>query len=101
MLEEDEKGLMFRAKLNNTTLANDVKEAIRTGAINKMSIGYKCIQYDTKEVNGKWIRYLKEVKLMEISPVNFPANNMASINNYKSEKSEILKKIDRLISKTK
>jgi HK97 family phage prohead protease len=94
-LKEDEKGLYFMAKLNNTTLAQDIKEAIKTGAVNKMSIGYKCTQYENKETDGKWIRHIKEVKLYEISPVNFPANDMATINSYKSKELEMIKKIIR------
>jgi len=83
-LKEDEKGLYFEAQLNNTALAVDVKEGIKTGAVNKMSIGFITEKSENGEIEGKTVRKLKEIKLFEISPVNFPANEKADITGYKN-----------------
>lgn len=83
-LYEDDKGLRFEAELNNTSLAKDVKEAIKSGAVNKMSIGFTCQEEEYKEIDGETIRFIKKIKLYEISPVNFPANSKADIEDYKT-----------------
>lgn len=94
MLLEDEKGLSFRAELNNTALAKDVKEGIKSGAVTKMSIGYTTEDSETVEKEGKTLRMIKKIKLFEISPVNFPANDMATIQSYKSDfHNEILEEL--------
>jgi len=87
-LKEDDKGLWFRAKLNNTATATDVKVAIKDGAVTKMSIGYSTTKSNKEKLDGKWIKSLTEIKLYEISPVNFPANTLASITGYKNEVNE-------------
>ena len=91
MLEEDEKGLKFKAKLNETTLGKDVKEALKTGAINKMSIGYRVNGCSYEKIEDKTVRKITGIDLMEISPVNFPANDMAEITSYKSTEVKELK----------
>ena len=94
MLLEDEKGLSFRAELNNTALAKDVKEGIKSGAVTKMSIGFTTEDSETVEKEGKTLRMIKKIKLFEISPVNFPANDMATIQSYKSDfHNEILEEL--------
>lgn len=98
-LYEDDKGLKFQAKFNQTTLADDVKEAIKTGGITKMSIGYSVKDSEFNRDTG--IRYIKDINLYEISPVNFPANDMAAIQSYKKEGENVneIKKIDAKLNK--
>jgi len=101
-LQETNEGLFFSAKLNNTTTSLDVKEAIKAGDVNKMSIGYSVIDSEVKKVDGQLIRYIKEIKLYEVSPVNFPANDMADITGYKNEDGEIeMNKITEMLSNIK
>lgn len=78
-LKEDDKGLWFKAKISNTTLGKDLVELINDEAINELSIGYKAIQW---EINiDEEVRYLREVKLYEISFVSRAANNEATITS--------------------
>lgn len=109
-MEEKPLGLYVQCKLNNTSKALDVKEAIATGAVTKFSIGYKCNVWETIEEKGEWTRYIKEVKLFEVSPVNFPMNDMANITGYKKYKLDeqatvnhksVIKKIEEMIQKNK
>lgn len=99
-LWKDENGLKIKAKLIDTSKGKDVKIALKEKAITKMSIGYTVLDYEYKNIAGKTIRYIKKIKLYEISPVLFPANNKASIQNYKKEKEgggEVEKEIKTLL----
>ena len=84
-LLEDEKGLKFSAKINDTALGKDVKVAIKDGSINKMSIGYSVLSSEYKTIDEIEYRYLTDINLFEISPVNFPANEKADIQSYKQD----------------
>lgn len=72
----DETGLLFRATLPNTTLANDVLENIRVGNIRGMSFGFT-----VDDELWKWsanaetdIRYVKHIdQLFEITLTPVPA----------------------------
>ena len=80
---EDDYGLKVRGKLAlGTQRGKEAYELIKMGALEGLSIGYSTIQdeYDPK----KGIRYLKEVKLYEISLVTFPANEEANVSKVKS-----------------
>jgi uncharacterized protein len=91
---EDSKGLQVVGKL--ALEVQQGKEAyvlMRMGALNGLSIGWD-FQRDEKgnrldgswieeEKNGIRIRTLKKIELWEISPVTFPANINATINNVK------------------
>lgn len=84
-------GLYVKCQLNKTEQALDVAEGIKTKAITKMSIGFKCQEWEWKEENGNYVRYIKKVQLYEVSPVNFPANGMAAITSYKNAAKEELR----------
>ena len=71
----------MKGKISKTTLGDDVLELMRDGVVNKMSIGFSIIKADDDESTG--IRYLREVKLWEFSPVIFPANEAAVITAVK------------------
>lgn len=78
-LREDDKGLYFEARLNNTSWANDAYEAIKNKDVHKMSAGFNVINDDINwrtegdGNNKKYFRDIREVKLWEISPVIWPA----------------------------
>ena len=101
-LFEDEKGLAFTAEIPKTQLGKDVLELMKFGVIEENSVGILPItkEYDEK----KDIRYLKEVKLYEVSAVTLAANNEAKIDEVKSEKERlenIEKRYNRLIKLVK
>lgn len=86
---EDDHGLVVEGKI-----AMDVqrgKEAytlIKMGAVDGLSIGYSTItaKYD-KKTN---IRFLKELKLYEVSVVTFPANEAATVTSVKSDEQTLI-----------
>ncbi len=83
---EDAKGLMIRASLNlGTQMGKEMYESCLHGFTPKMSIGYKTLQSEfVKGADGKMVRQLKEIQLMEGSIVNFPANDLAQITSVKN-----------------
>ena len=64
VLTEDEKGLRFRAVLNNTTISNDIYEMVLRGDINENSFAF--------QVNDgqKWERNAEGVPLRRISRIS-------------------------------
>lgn len=82
-LGEDEYGLRVTGRLAlNTQKGREAYELMKMGAIGEMSIGYTTIKDEYDPKSG--IRYLKELKLYEISLVTFPANEEATITRVKS-----------------
>jgi|TARA_R100000149_G_C5875529_1_gene139333 HK97 family phage prohead protease len=101
-LFEDDKGLAFTAEVPKTQLGKDVLELMKFGVIEENSVGIMPIvkEYDDQ----KQVRYLKEVKLYEVSAVTLAANNEAKIDEVKSEKERlenIEKRYNRLIKLVK
>lgn len=99
---EDEKGLVFEAKISDTTLGRDAKELIADGAINEFSVGFLPIKYETRrDKSGNYEGIdIKEVKLFEFSLVSLAANDQAVMTDYKSadEKHQALtEELDRII----
>jgi len=84
---EDEKGLFIKAQITKNT--QDGREAIaliKEKIVNKLSFGYKLIDFEDDEDKG--IKYLKEIKVYDISPVTFPAMSLAEIQTIKSMREE-------------
>jgi len=79
-VEADEKGLKVRGTLNlEVQMAKEKYALMKQKAIRGLSIGFRTI----KDLWDKDIRYLKEIKLYEISPVTFQAHPAALISNVK------------------
>lgn len=76
-LQEDPKGLLVRAQLADTSLANDVKTLIKRGDIDQMSFAFSvkdndCV--DTEYANNQNVRTVREVSaLYDVSIVTYPA----------------------------
>ena len=101
-LFEDDKGLAFTAEVPKTQLGKDVLELMKYGVIEENSVGIMPIVKEHDD--QKKIRYLKEVKLYEVSAVTLAANNEAKIDEVKSEKERlenIEKRYNRLIKLVK
>lgn len=103
-LQEDEKGLYFEAKISDTVLGRDIMTLVSDKVITETSIGYNAVKWEYD--NEKYIRYLKEVKLWEISAVTWGANEKAKIKglqgieDYDNIKSE-MKRLEILINEIK
>lgn len=84
-LEEDGKGLKGTGRLVlETARGAEVYALLKAGAIRGLSIGYREIKVEPDGNN----RRLKELDLIEISVVSFPANRRARIDAVKSERIE-------------
>lgn len=79
-LKEDEMGLYCEITLPNTTGGNDTYESVKRGDVDGMSFSFftKDDKWETDE-QGRQIRTLREVELIEVSPVTFPAYPQTSI----------------------
>ena len=94
-LYEDDKGLVFQAKIADTQLGRDVYTLMKEGIINENSVGIMPIQKENKE----GYREISEVKLYEISAVTLASNEEAKILDVKSNMmilDETLKRYDQL-----
>ncbi len=82
-LAEDGKGLKGTGRLVlETSRGREVYALLKAGAVRGLSIGYREVK---AEPDGN-LRRLKELDLMEISVVSFPANRRASVAAVKSER---------------
>lgn len=81
-LEEDSKGLLTESKISATPKGDEILELVKDGVINEMSIMYEVVKREVDEEEGT--TYLKELKLYEYGPVDFPANEQAVIEGVKS-----------------
>lgn len=75
VLREDRNGLFVRAKLSDNWLIEPVRDAIRDGGITGMSFRFRVVDesWDGDE------RTIKEVELLELGPVVFPAYQQTSV----------------------
>lgn len=77
----DEKGLWIKASLpKDGFYTSQIVPYVRCGGIKSFSIGYTVQDFDLKE----GIRYLKKIKLFEVSFVTMPMNPQANIASLKS-----------------
>ncbi|HEU4752056.1 MAG TPA: HK97 family phage prohead protease [Armatimonadota bacterium] len=102
---EDEKGLFVRGRISDTAAGRDCLTLMRDGVVQKLSIGYETEGYQVlSEEQARvllgdagyeaalkalpwWadeLRLLTQIKLYEVSPVSFPANDAAEILGVKS-----------------
>ena len=81
-LREDAKGLYIRGKISNTAKGRDIQTLLKDGVLNELSIGYDAVEFDFD--GEKNIRYLKEVRLWEVSVVTWAMNDQATIDEVKS-----------------
>ena len=80
-IEEDNHGLFVKAKVSNTPEGKNAMTLIKDGVVDELSIGYQTVKDEWDDENG--VRRLKEVKLFEVSPVTFAANDQAVITGAK------------------
>ena len=80
-LSEDDTGLLVKGRLVlGVQRAREVLALMKAGVVNEMSIGFDTIT----EAVVKGVRHLKEVKLYDVSPVTFAANQTAVIFDVKA-----------------
>ncbi|MGS0531979.1 HK97 family phage prohead protease [Bacillus mycoides] len=73
-LFEDEVGLRFELDLADTTLGNDTYKTIKRGDVDGVSFGFQMVKEEWDESDpDNVVRSVTKAKLLEISPVAFPA----------------------------
>jgi uncharacterized protein len=87
-MREDDVGLFVSSYVSKTRLGDEALELMRDGVIDQMSIGYS-IPSGKSEYNDQGIRIIRELKLMEYSPVTFAMNDNAFITGVKSIRTAI------------
>ena len=96
--KEDDKGLYVKGELTpGLALAGDVHAALKHGTLDGLSIGgyVKLGDYDTTET-GRMIR--KWTKLVEVSPVVFPADSAARVDGSTVKGADLLDAIQEIES---
>ncbi|PFC97140.1 HK97 family phage prohead protease [Bacillus cereus] len=73
-LFEDEIGLRFELDLADTTLGDDTYKTIKRGDVDGVSFGFQMVKEEWDESDpDNIVRSVTRAKLVEISPVAFPA----------------------------
>jgi len=86
-IAEDEVGLRVTGRLAETPRGREVHSLMRMEprpAIDGLSIGYVAREWESGGKPGEPRRRLKRIELIEISPVTFPANARARVDQVKS-----------------
>lgn len=97
IIKEDDKGLYVEGELTpGHSVAEDVYASLKHGSVTGLSIGYRAVEM--REL-GDDKRELKEIELIEISPVESPADIAAQIGDVKSHIKEAcnLKDYERIL----
>ncbi len=73
-LEQDSKGLAFKARPPATQMARDLMTSIKRGDVTQCSFGFmRRAHVITQDSEGNVTRTLTDVKLYDVSPVTYPA----------------------------
>lgn len=78
-MREDDRGVLFVADIAPTQLGTDIKKLVDMKAITGVSYGYNVKNSDHQTVNGKRVRRLLDVDMMEVSLTSFPALKTAQL----------------------
>lgn len=79
-LKEDEKGLAMEIDPPDTSFANDLLVSIERGDVNQSSFGFTTVKDFWFMEGDTQIRELREVKLLDVSVVTFPAYHQTEVH---------------------
>jgi HK97 family phage prohead protease len=93
----DATGALYgEVKYLETPRGDEVLQGIKSGAITENSIGYDPVRFDFEEVEGRgMVRNLHEVRLWDISPVNW-GMNAATMNMKGALDAELATAVQRI-----
>lgn len=85
-MSEDDTGLHVKGRLINldTERGKTIHGAMKEGALDGMSIGYRAKEFSLGTKPDEPRRTLKKIDLMEVSVVTFPANGKARVSSVKN-----------------
>ena len=81
---EDNNGLAVEGRLADTVRGNEAYTLLQDGALSGLSIGFTTKDFNLGTKPEEPRRTLKDIQLLEVSLVTFPANDLARINSVKS-----------------
>jgi HK97 family phage prohead protease len=79
VVREDKNGLFVRARISENWMMEPVRDAIRDGGITGMSFRFKVVSDEWGTEDGNDTRTIREVELLELGPVVFPAYEQTSV----------------------
>jgi len=94
-MREDARGLYVEGELADTQLAREAYSLMKLGALSGLSIGFTVAQ-DRMNPDDK-VRELQAVNLWEVSPVTFPANTEARVDNVKTGSAMTIREFERFL----
>ena len=78
-IREDDHGLYVKVRLHDNWMTEPVRDAIRSGSVSGMSIKFQTVRDEWDYDRDPEERTIKEVRLYEVGPVAFPANEATSV----------------------
>lgn len=90
-LREDAKGLFVRAEFVNTEAGRDIRELIRSGAVDGMSFRFSVIRDSWDNTADTPVRTVQEVRLDEVGPVTWPAYEATTVGVRSAEAFALLR----------
>lgn len=85
-VKETGNGLFVRGKLTlEVERAREIRALMRDGALDALSIGFRVPKSGASFDDKRRVRVLKEIDLLEVSVVTFPANEQALISTVKRD----------------
>lgn len=99
-MKEDERGLYVEGKLADTPRGHELYTLMKMTprpAINGLSIGFYADDYHDVKEDGKTIRHITGISLVELSLVTFPANDDARVENVKSGQRASIRDAERAL----
>lgn len=86
-LEERERGLWVHARLDDTEVGRETYAQLQSGSLSHMSFGYD-IQESRwgEDDDDRKTLYIERVRLWEVSPVAWPANELTNIEQIKAHR---------------
>src|SRR6266705_351494 len=89
--DEDKKGLYVRVQFNpDIQLARELFSSFKMKTMTKQSMGYRAITVEWVKEEGKSIRNLLEIAVMEGSAVVFPMNDLAQVDTVKNRRTFVM-----------
>lgn len=72
-LTVDERGLKIEADMPDTQAGRDALTLIRRGDVDQMSFAFRTLTDEWRMEDGETIRELRDLELLDVSPVAYPA----------------------------